>query len=291
MKRYLVWHGDFDTRSFILSTEIKDTWESDVKKQWHESKKQISNGLAFEFGALDLPRKIQDFIDIGDKPFSIVAHHNAFFAQTRNSFVQGAYYPALTGACALGERILNHLVIDMRDDFKSTPEYKIVYRKDSFDDWQQAVSVLRAWDVFQVGVDDLFLKLASVRHRSIHFNPSTAENLRDEALSAIHLLREIIHRQFGSFGSHTWALKGTKGQCFIKQSSENDVFLKRYYLPQCLLVGINFSIAFDQHGQAMFFDFEDYGHGNLTDEEFCERYNNRKPTDLAPTEDQFRLRR
>jgi hypothetical protein len=73
-----------------------------------------------------------------------VAFHNVFFNQVRDSFVIGSYYPALTAACALGERILNHLVLGLRDSFRTAEEYKRVYRKDSFDNWMIPIDVLEA---------------------------------------------------------------------------------------------------------------------------------------------------
>lgn len=56
-----------------------------------------------------------------------------------------ADYPALVGACALGERILNHLILDLRGAYAHTPEYKRVHRKDSFDDWRVPIDTLAAW--------------------------------------------------------------------------------------------------------------------------------------------------
>lgn len=78
---------------------------------------------------------------------SLLTYHNGLHEQARRAFVTGAYYPALVAACALGERILNHLVLDMRDSFKSSDHYKKVYRKDSLDDWPFAVVVLTDWKV------------------------------------------------------------------------------------------------------------------------------------------------
>src|SRR5262245_255998 len=126
MKRHLIWTMDFDSRAHTLELEIGDHWDPQVKEQWRQNKDQIAGSVAGEFGSEDLERKLRDFAAIGVRPFSIISHHNTLFAQVRDAFVQGAYYPALTGACALGERILNHLVIDLRDEFRSTPEYKSV---------------------------------------------------------------------------------------------------------------------------------------------------------------------
>ena len=284
MKRHLIWSSDFDTRANILGTEIREDWEEQVKELWRKNKTDIAEGLRVEFGALDFDRKVRDFVALGIVPFSIVAHHNLLFAQVRKAFVQGAYYPALTGVCALGERILNHLIIDLRESFQATAQYKTVFRKDSFENWRLAVDVLAAWGVLQQEVDKLFMELETQRNRAIHFNPETATNLRDEALAAIHTVRDIIERQFGGFGIRPWIISGTKGHCFIKRGWDDDPFLKRYYLPQCPLVGYKFAIKFDRHRRPIFFDFQDYGPGTLTDEEFRDKYNNRQISDLAPTD-------
>ena len=54
-------------------------------------------------------------------PFSVIAYHNLFLEQTREAFVMGHDYPALTGSCALGEKILDPFVLRLRDDYTSHP--------------------------------------------------------------------------------------------------------------------------------------------------------------------------
>ena len=125
-----------------------------------------------------------------------VAGHNALFHQVRQAFVIGAYYPALVGACALGERILNHLMLDMRGHFTATPEYKKVYRKDSFDDWRLPIDTLEAWGILLPDAVIEYRALMDLRHRSIHFNRETTNALRDDALAAIIHMRTIIEQQF-----------------------------------------------------------------------------------------------
>lgn len=60
---------------------------------------------------------IDDFMAFDVAPFSIVAQHMEYLQQVRVSFVAGAYLPSLTASGALGERILNELMISTRDDF------------------------------------------------------------------------------------------------------------------------------------------------------------------------------
>jgi hypothetical protein len=187
---------------------------------------------------------------------------------------------ALVGVCALGERILNHLVLDLREDFRSTPQYKKVYNKSSFDNWQVAIDTLAAWDVLLPDVAEEFERLAQLRHRSIHFSVDTYSNLRDDALTAIACLRLIIDRQFGTFGPQPWFITGTRGAAFIKREYEMRPFIRRYFLPQCPFVGVR--SGFDRRLQLV--DFHDYGDGELTDQEFCDAYNSRDPASVAGSE-------
>ncbi len=113
MKRYRVLTYDFDTRANNLNTDIKDDWEPELKAQWENNKNQIKEGLIAEFGAYSAFAKIRNFIDLGAYPISIIAFHNKFLHQARRAFVIGAYYPALTSACTLGERILNQLILHL----------------------------------------------------------------------------------------------------------------------------------------------------------------------------------
>lgn len=145
MKRYRVLSFDFDTRVHTLTQEIRDEWEDQVKKQHRQNKEAIEKSLLSSYGAQAQDAKRQNFVDLGDKPLSILAFHNRFFEQIRVAFVMGAYYPALTAACALGERILNYLVLILRHDYRHTPEYKNVYRKDSFDNWDVPINTLESW--------------------------------------------------------------------------------------------------------------------------------------------------
>ena len=114
-------------------------------------------------------------------PSSIVAHHNILVRQVRDAFVAGQYYPALTGACALGERILNHLALDLRDEFRATPEFKSMYGKNSFDNWPRVIETLENWQVLQPQAAVALRELGQLRHRSLHFNPETVLNTREHA--------------------------------------------------------------------------------------------------------------
>lgn len=275
MKRYRVLALDFDTRATVLSTEIQDSWESNVKELWRRNKRQIKEWLLAEFGPIRGYEKIDDFVALGPAPVSIVAFHNKFLRQLRYAFVIGAYYPALTAACALGERILNHLLLLLRESYRNTPEYKKVYCKDSFDNWDLAIDTLESWGVLLSNVASMYRELKDIRHKSLHFRPETDHNDRDLALEAIRKFSDIISGQFAGFGPLPWFIPGTKGATFIKKSCEVEPFIQKVYLPSCRLVGHLHTLEMKDNTWLVH-DDHDYGDEEISDEEFANLFNNRK---------------
>jgi hypothetical protein len=270
MKRYRVVRFDFDTRAHILTEVIQDHWEEHIKDMHRTNKRNIVAGLAVEFGEAGFDQKVQNFIDIGTKPFSIVAYHNKFFEQARRAFIVGAFYPSLTATCALRERILNHLMLLLREDFRASLEYKLVCRKDSFDNWELPIKTLNSWNVLRPTAADRFRELARLRNRhAIHFHPDTENNERSLALEAIRLMTDIITNQFAAFGPLPWFLTSVPGENYIKKESESEPFVCRVYLPNCLQVGPYHVIECMQpDGKMVVCDDAPYEDREISDDEF-----------------------
>lgn len=273
MKRYRVLKIDFDSRAAILKMAIDESWEENVKAQHRRNKQQTEDLLLQEFGSLNGKAKLKNFCDIGSAPLSIVAFHNKFLRQIRRSFVIGSYYPALTGACSLGERILNHLIVNLRNDFRQTKEYKRVYRKDSFDDWPLAISVLSSWGILLPKVADNYKRLSDIRNKkAIHFNPETDINDRDIALEAINVLSDIIQEQFGALGTQPWFIENTKGAFYIKKEYEKHPFINKIYITNCALVGPYHKLEMTSGGWAVI-DSYVYEEKDIPDEEYVKLLN------------------
>jgi hypothetical protein len=253
---------DFDSRAASLPSQ----------------REALVQSISHSFGPENIDRKVQNFRDMGTKPFSIVAHHNPLFDDVRSAFVAGAYYSALVGACALGERILNHLLIDFRDDFRASPEFKKVHSKASFDDWGRMIQVLKAWDVLLPEALVQFQRLEKLRNRSIHFNEGLPLTVRSDALAAIGHMRAIVGSQFGWFGNQPWFIEGIAGTAFIKRQYETNPFVRRYILPQSPFVGVLYGF-----GSSIFevADLPDYGDGELSDEQFAIEYMTRDPKSVV----------
>jgi len=268
MKRYRILAFDYDTRVYTLTLDIRDEWEEEIKKQHRQNKENVKKSLIDSYGAHAQREKYQNFIDLGDKPFSILAFHNRFYEQIRTAFVMGAYYPALTAACSLGERILNYLLLILRHDYKHTPEYKTIYSKDSFDNWDVPIGVLESWGILLPDVSEQFHRLKDMRNKSIHFRPEVDRNDRELALHAIQCLREIIRNQFSAFGPQPWFITSIPGEIYIKKTWESKPFIEKVYLPNCLLVGPKHKIE-AMLPQVLVRDFE-YEAREITDEEFSD---------------------
>src|SRR5262245_5877793 len=266
MKRYRVFNMDIDSRAAYLTHEIKASWEPEIQEKWHNIRASIEASLVREFGEAAAEAKTRNFIDLGPKPFSILAFHNRFAAQIRNTFVVGCFYPALTGACALGERILNHLLLVLRDDFSAHPQYGKVARKASFDNWTIAIDTLVTWGILVPSAAESFRTLHSVRNRAIHFNPETDTNDRALALKAIKLLDRIIEDQFPVMGQQPWFIPDTPGESYIAKEWEQKPFIRRIYIPNCLLVGPAHDVK-DVVPKLVVHDGDDYPDQHISDSE------------------------
>jgi len=265
VKRYRIFGFDYDTRSSSLEP-VKAEWVDSAKVSHLENQKIIINDLKNQFGEQNLDLKVENFKELGDSPLSVLAFHNKFLRQIRCSYVIGGYYPALTGACALGERILNHMLIMLRHEYKNTPEYKRVHSKKSFDNWDNLISVLGSWGVLLPEASKLFKKLEGKRHFSIHFNKVVDRDYKQLALEAIHLVQAIVACQFSGFGKQPWYFC-VPGEIYIKKEWEEKPLIKYIFIPNALMVG-------PKHVVESAFPWkirdEEYEARDITDEEFIE---------------------
>jgi hypothetical protein len=266
---------DFDSTPLSLD-EPAEHWDDLVTKNHLENRSSAIERLKLEHGERDIDTIIQNTRDLGPKSMSLVTYHNSMHRQARSAFIVGAYYPALVAACALGERILNHLILDLRDSFRSSPHYRKIYNKNSFDNWPRSVEILTDWNVVLPEAAENLLKLETLRHRSVHFNHETYRAMREDALSALSLLGKIISRQFGYFGGQPWFIENTPGAQFIKADCENHPFVRTYLIPASGFVGVNYGMEFLGAGW-VHLDYADYGDGSLSDEEFAKGVRERDP--------------
>jgi len=278
---------DYDSRAYILGVQVREEWDEEIRRNWEQSQEHVRRSIVADYGTARIEEKGEDFREFGPLPFSIISYHSALLRQIRDAFVVGAYYPALTGACAAGERILNHLLIDLRSSFMGTNEYKRVHKKDSIDSWSEAIRILSAWKVLLPGAAGALTKLSALRNKSIHFSMETYPNLRSDALQAAHLLISVVRTQFnaGAEGGAPWFVAGTRGSFFVRKEFEANPFIRRYYAPVCPAVSPYFALAFGEERWVLFDKRSAAEAPEVSDEEFARLFDERKPEDLASTEE------
>ncbi|WKW52070.1 hypothetical protein [Rhodomicrobium lacus] len=288
-RRYYPFAFDFDSTPTSLD-DPGEHWQEDVKALHIENRNREIERLKAEYGERHYALVIQNTKDLGSKAFSIISYHNLMHDQARRAFVSGLYFPALVSTCALGERILNHLIMDLRDHYKSSPHYRRIYRKESFDDWRFAVCVLGDWGVLLPDVGPAFIELAGLRNRSVHFDPATYTTMREDALSALKTLGRIIQLQFGVFGQQPWFIDNTPGAQFIKRAYEDVPFVKTYIVPLSGFVGVEYGMDLTERGW-LHLDYHDYGPGDVDDAEYARLYRARDPSKVVTREMVERARR
>jgi hypothetical protein len=281
-RRYLPLLFTFDTRNHFLDSEDKEhEWEPDIREQWRANRRQVTVGLVNQFGVVDFDTKFNDYRAVGVAPMSVVGLHNVFLAQIRSAFVAGSYYPALVGASALGERMLNQLVIVLRDDYQdhpaTTPE--IATRK-SFTKWGQCTEALAGWGVLSDDLVDDFAQLGKLRHRAVHYNPGLDNtDARDAALTAVRLMQDIIEKLFKPLGGPPRFIDGTTGHTYLSLEAETNPFIRYFYLPASVLVSPRFEMRpIQREDGSMWFDVHDDGeyqvtYSTLDDAEFAKHCN------------------
>jgi hypothetical protein len=190
----------------------------------------------------------------------------------RETFTFGAYYPALVAAGALGERILNHLVLSLRGDFADHPATEAVADKKTLDHWDGCVRALEAWDVADGDIRANFKALKKARNSAVHYN-AVLDNgdAREAALHAIRLLADIVEKLFNPHGTGEKYITGPIGRSYVRLEAESDPFIRRFILPASALVSPRYRFVSAARG----FDiYDDPGYGvdqpPLTDEEFAD---------------------
>jgi len=193
----------------------------------------IANILKNEWGILNFDDKLKRYIDLDLSFLGIPEEYYKLLWPVVSSYCCGLYYPAMTSSGALGERILNRLIIKTRDYFKSSVHYKKIYRKDSFDQWDLVIKILKDWDIISNEVSELFLKLKVYRNDSIHYNDGY--DFEKNSHDALKFLAKIIDTLFNYVNRRDlfWVFD-VPGEIWVKSSVTHNPFVKEFVLPNCL---------------------------------------------------------
>ncbi len=228
---------------------------------------EIKQHVASRYGDSNLDEKFERYMSFNPPSLRVITEYHDLLQEIEDCFVFGLYYPALTSACCLGERIFNILMLRLRDYYKSSEHYKHIYRKDSFDDWSKSVGILYDWRV--IASDDVRTKyeeLKDIRHEIIHFNK--LEDIEAKAISALRIIYDIT-TYFFAVGARDDIYFWSPGEIYIKKTAEQNPFVKEMIIPHCILTGHGHRVE-TVNGQNLLRDETVYESKEISDEEFVE---------------------
>jgi hypothetical protein len=215
--------------SFVLDTRVQGL-KSHPNEPWAL---QMRESLIQEWGTNGGNEKIDRFIDLDIGLLGLPDEYYKLLIQIISAYCCGQYYPAMTSACALGERILNRLILKTRNHFNGHALYKKVWKKESFDNWDVPLEVLKEWDVISNDVAQIFQKLKILRNDSIHY--SEGYDFAVNCRNAVILIGDIVTALFNYTNRKDlfWVFD-VPGEIWLKTSVQDNPFVKEFVLNHCI---------------------------------------------------------
>lgn len=213
---------NFDTRANILRLE-------GVEK----SQEPLKNSLKSDWGSNNFDKKLKRFMDLDFAYLGLPEEYFDLLQPIVSAYCCGYYYPSIAATGALGERILNRLILKTRDYFKESQHYRKVYNKQSFNDWVPVINILKEWGIISEAIAEKFMELKKYRNDSIHYNADY--NFEENTREAIKILAEIINLQFNYLErKDLFWLFYIPGEIWVKSTVVDQPFVKEFVLPNCL---------------------------------------------------------
>jgi hypothetical protein len=257
----------------VLDLVIQDDWEPDNKALWEENQRQVQAGLVAELGPMNAEQKLDNYRAMGPAPWSVVFSHTILLRQIRGAFAHGDYFPALVGACALGERMLHQLVHALRSDYQNHPGTTKAVRSGKLkNEWGSLIAVLHSWQVLSDQSAEVYRRLEGYRHQAVHFDADLEASKREPALTALLALQEIVEQVFSPHGAPR-CIPDTPGVSFIALQAEREPLVQRVYVPNCVLVSPAHYVESDPASPTGWTVYDDPAVAcePLSDEEFASR--------------------
>ncbi|MFA9444452.1 hypothetical protein [Egicoccus sp. AB-alg6-2] len=217
-------------------------------------------------GSAEWARKEQDFVELGQAPWIVVFDGSDEVQEVRNTFASGNYRAAAGAAGALGERFLNMLVRDLREEF---PPASVQLARRWSSKWQPLVRALEDWGVFTEDLAAAAMRLAALRNMALH--RGFASDGRSEAMEAHGILRTLMEGVLGGLPPTRWFIQHHAHEPLIAEEYEAHPVVQVYYAPQSAYVGPWHKLDFEPAPGGMrvvVHDSHEYADVSISDDEF-----------------------
>lgn len=170
---------------------------------------------------------------------------NDYIEQVLQAYVQGLFFPSMTGAVCLAERVMNRLVFELRNHFKSSKHYKTIHgRGEKLQNWDLLILILADWDVFDESQTNLARKIHKYRTDSVHYVPNY--NYKEKSLESIKLVSELIDSLFSIYRrKDIFRVFEIPGEIWVRAEAQNLPFVREFILPSCRLMSAIHQITND----------------------------------------------
>ncbi|MCD6328484.1 hypothetical protein J7M28_13155 [bacterium] len=229
--------------------------------------------------------------------------------ETRDSFISGRYYSAAVAAVCLAERLLNDLVLRLRDYMRertdvAPPEDKSdrarafsnleslraqkkiskrdfqqirpilepqadIWTGESFTNWKFMCDHLKAWEVINQTTVKKFGELHEIR-KLVHYR----KEWRDApklAKTALNAFGKIVFSLF-DVGKRPDIFNCFQGIFCVRKSMEKDPFVREFIIRPgyCELVGYKHNVVSAKDGSTRILDDYEYPDAEISDDEFSQ---------------------
>jgi len=221
-------------------------------------------GVTYKHGLLEIQDKYDRWLSLSPPSLCVPIEWHELLLEAESAYVHGDYYPALTSACCLGERILNHLIIGLRGYYTSSSRYKEVARKESFQDWNRLIEILSEWGILNDDLAQQFKDLLNLRNPAVHFGD--IEDRQNKSGRAVKSVYSVTSKMFGMDSGHFFVCEG---ELYIPKDKVEEPLVKEFIVPHCYLLGYKHRVG-NRDGKPTIVDDEIYSEIQLSDEEFIE---------------------
>jgi len=260
MKRYRFFQFNIDSSRNLYTANIPEPIKTEYQEQHEEF-------LRAEYGTNNFDHKFDHWREIPTPVLSVLGEHTQLLKDIERAYVSGGLYPAMTGACCLGERIFNQVILSVRDEYKSHEHYKEIHKYQTIIKWELGIETMSNFGIISDETAAKYRELHQIRIQGVHFQAKT-QDLGALAKRAIELINGIVADMFGIVPQNrciSWC--EVPGEIYLRKEYESDPFVKKFYLPATVLVGYKHRVA-TENGKNVLRDASDYPDTEISDEEF-----------------------
>lgn len=215
--------------SFAFDARVNSLKQNSSAK----TQEPVIRSLRADWGEADFDSKLDRFKKLDLAFIGMPDEYYELLMSVVSTYCCGYFYPAMTSAGSLGERILNRLLIKTRKHFKLSKHYKKVWNKNSFEQWDFPIKVLTEWSIISEEVANFFNELKDYRNDSVHYNDDY--DFDSNSHNAVKALANIINCQFNyaSRKDVCWVFD-IPGEIWLKSKMKSDPFVIEFILPHCV---------------------------------------------------------